>query len=166
MESLKRLENLWDRVGAVAFCFAGGVALIFGWVGVSGQGLTSLQIPYVVSGGLGGIFLMGLGAALWLSADLRDEWAKLDRIERVLEDGLDRLGLGRTEHGRPLLAPLETIDYRPAELGLERGSDTTVETPPVKARVAARTSTMRVEESAAKPRGSRSATKKRTDGLA
>jgi hypothetical protein len=30
------------------------------------------------------MFLLGLGAMLWLSADLRDEWRKLDRIERRL----------------------------------------------------------------------------------
>jgi hypothetical protein len=33
-----------------------------------------------------GVFLLGLGGVLWLSADLRDEWRKLDRIERRLGD--------------------------------------------------------------------------------
>lgn len=107
MDSLRRLRHEWDRALAVALTLTGGLALILGWFGVSGQGLTSRQIPYVVSGGLGGIFLMGVGAALWLSADLRDEWRKLDRIEAVLEQGLDGLGLGRSESGVPVLAPLE-----------------------------------------------------------
>ena len=33
------------------------------------------------------MFILGLGALCWLSADLRDEWTKLDRIE----DALNRL---------------------------------------------------------------------------
>jgi len=46
--------------------------------------LPAEQLPYIISAGIGGMFLLGLGAMLWLSADLRDEWRKLDRIERRL----------------------------------------------------------------------------------
>ena len=35
---------------------------------------------------MAGLFLLGLGALLWLSADLRDEWRKLDAIDRHLVD--------------------------------------------------------------------------------
>jgi hypothetical protein len=106
MDSLRGLRGQWDRVAAIVLTLAGAVCLILGWFGVAGQGLTSEQIPYVVSGGLGGIFLMGVGAALWLSSDLRDEWTKLDRIEKVLDNGLEQLGLGRGDDGRSRLAPL------------------------------------------------------------
>jgi hypothetical protein len=41
-------------------------------------------MPYVVSGGLVGIFLLGLGGVMWLSADLRDEWRELARLERAV----------------------------------------------------------------------------------
>jgi hypothetical protein len=60
------------------------VVLIVGWVGVSGHGYPAQELPYIISGGLGGVFLLGIGATLWLSADLRDEWGKLNRIERRL----------------------------------------------------------------------------------
>lgn len=73
----------WDRVAAWVCVAAGGLAVVLGWAGVSREPLTAQQIPYVVSGGIGGLFLLGLGATLWLSADLRDEWRKLDRIERA-----------------------------------------------------------------------------------
>ncbi|HMC79090.1 MAG TPA: hypothetical protein VKO35_00895, partial [Acidimicrobiia bacterium] len=33
----------------------------------------------------GGLFLLGVGATLWHSADLRDEWRKLDRLEEKLD---------------------------------------------------------------------------------
>jgi hypothetical protein len=107
MDNLRQLKSQWDRVGAILFTAVGALLLILGYFGVSSQALAAEQIPYVVSGGLGGIFLMGVGAALWLSADLRDEWKKLDRIESVLEGGLERLGLSRDSNNRPRVVPLE-----------------------------------------------------------
>jgi hypothetical protein len=74
----------WDRVAAWAAVLAGAVALIIGWFGVSGTAYQSEQIPYIVSGGIGGLFLLGLGGMLWLSADMRDEWYKLDSVEEEL----------------------------------------------------------------------------------
>ena len=80
------LRAHWDRVGAWALIALGGVALLLGWIGVSGTPLPSEQIPYVVSGGLVGISLIGIGTALWLSADLRDEWRKLDSLEDAIRE--------------------------------------------------------------------------------
>ena len=86
MDLVRYARNQWDRIGAW-LCIAGGiVALIVGYVGVSGTLDTGEQLPYVVSGGMVGLFLLGLGALLWLSADLRDEWRKLDAIDRCLLD--------------------------------------------------------------------------------
>ena len=81
------LRNQWDRVGAVLCVVGGAVALFVGWLGVSGTLDTGKQLPYVVSGAMFGLFLLGIGALLWLSADLRDEWRKLDSIERHLDEG-------------------------------------------------------------------------------
>jgi hypothetical protein len=82
------IRNQWDRVGAWVCIAAGAIALLVGYIGVSGTLDTGEQIPYVVSGGMVGLFLLGLGAMLWLSADLRDEWRKLDAIDRhVVEAG-------------------------------------------------------------------------------
>jgi hypothetical protein len=126
MESIRALKTVWDRALAVALTLAGAVLLTVGWFGVSRQALAPLQIPYVVSGGLGGIFLTGVGAALWLSADLRDEWRKLDRIEAALESGLERLGLGRDGEGRPTLAPLAPPAARAKVVTHENSSADTV----------------------------------------
>lgn len=84
MDLRKWLALQWDRVAAWAAVLAGAVALIVGWFGVSGTAYQSEQIPYIVSGGIGGIFLLGLGGMLWLSADMRDEWYKLGRVEEEL----------------------------------------------------------------------------------
>jgi hypothetical protein len=79
------LRNQWDRVAGATAAFLGVITLVLGWVGVSGTGLTAEQIPYVISGGLGGLFLLGLGAALWLSADMRDEWRSIEALRQAVE---------------------------------------------------------------------------------
>jgi hypothetical protein len=85
MELWKWLRLQWDRVFGCAFVITGAVALLTGWSKVSSTPYPAEQIPYVVSAGLGGLFLLGVGATLWHSADLRDEWRKLDRLEEKLD---------------------------------------------------------------------------------
>lgn len=85
MELLRWLRLQWDRVLGVAAIVTGAVALLVGWSKVSATAYPAEQIPYVVSAGLGGLFLLGLGATLWHSAALSDEWRKLDRLEERLD---------------------------------------------------------------------------------
>ena len=51
---------------------------------MSGTGITAEQNPYLISGGLVGIALIGIGCTVWLSADLQDEWRRLDAVEERL----------------------------------------------------------------------------------
>lgn len=90
------VHHHWDRLGAWSAIAVGAVAVLIGWLGISGSAFVFEQLPYVVSGGIGGLFLLGLGTTLLLSADLRDEWRKLDRIEHALlaEPGGSRVGSG------------------------------------------------------------------------
>lgn len=87
---LKVLKSQWDRAGAIALTVAGVISLVVGYARVSNSTILAEQTRYIVSGGIGGIFLLGLGATLWISADLRDEWRKLDRIETALAEGVLR----------------------------------------------------------------------------
>ena len=75
----------WDRVLGAGGVGIGILALLLGYRGVAGTPYPAEQIPYVVSGAVLGIALIGIGLTSWLSADLRDEWRKLDRIERLLD---------------------------------------------------------------------------------
>lgn len=81
---MTRIKSQWDRMTAVATAIGGGVVLYVGWWGVSGTAYPAEQLPFIVSAGLTGLFLLGISTALWLSADLHDEWRKLDRIERAI----------------------------------------------------------------------------------
>ncbi|MBA0125746.1 hypothetical protein H0B56_09360 [Haloechinothrix sp. YIM 98757] len=83
---MTKLRSQWDRLLAVAGAIAGAATLVTGWFGVSGTPYPAEQLPYIISGGIGGLFLLGISAALWLSADLHDEWRKLDRIERAIRE--------------------------------------------------------------------------------
>jgi hypothetical protein len=104
------VRTQWDRAAALVVLAIGLLALLLGWIGVSGNANVGKALPYVVSGGLLGIFLMGVAATLWLSADLRDEWRELHGIRLALREQLDRSALpvtGRTASGAdPAVAPL------------------------------------------------------------
>lgn len=110
MELGKWLRVAWDRAAALAVIAVGAVVVIIGWIGVSGEAYPAKQLPFMMSGGVGGIFLLGVGALFWLSSDLRDEWTKLDRIEEAL------VALSGTELVAPeALAASERAAERAAE---------------------------------------------------
>ncbi|GAA0607643.1 hypothetical protein GCM10009547_06960 [Sporichthya brevicatena] len=84
MNPMTFVRAQWDRVGAWV-CIAGGaIVLLLGWWGISGTTSVGRQLPYIISGGLFGVFLLGLGGLLWVSADLRDEWRELWSIRDAL----------------------------------------------------------------------------------
>jgi hypothetical protein len=88
VELLRWCRLQWDRVLAVLAAAAGIVTLVLGWAGASRTEYVAKQIPYAVSGGLGCLALLMTGGTLWLSADFRDEWRALDRLEERLGDRL------------------------------------------------------------------------------
>jgi hypothetical protein len=77
------LKHHWDRVLALVIALVGTVMLVVGWVHVSGTSVVAAQIPYLASECVGGLIAFGIATTLWISADLRDEWAKLDQIHRA-----------------------------------------------------------------------------------
>ena len=83
MEMKRLLRANSDRLLAVTLVLAGVLALIVGWIGMSGTGLAAQQNPYLISGGLGGLGLIAIGCTIWISADLQDEWRRLDSLERI-----------------------------------------------------------------------------------
>jgi peptidoglycan/LPS O-acetylase OafA/YrhL len=80
------LRVQWDRVGALGAALVGLAALALGWVGVSGTPHIAEQLPYFISGGLVALFFLGMAVALWLSADLRDEWRELRALRLILAE--------------------------------------------------------------------------------
>ena len=58
--------------------------ILFGWIGVSGTPVVAKQIPYVVSGGIFGVFLAVFGAYFLGTEELRKDSGRLDRLERMV----------------------------------------------------------------------------------
>jgi hypothetical protein len=83
----------WRWVGKATRPVVGWVLLglsalfiLFGWIGVSGTPVVAKQIPYVVSGGLAGVFLAVFGAYFLGTEELRKDSGRLDRLERMVAE--------------------------------------------------------------------------------
>ena len=68
----------WVLLGIAA------LVILIGWIGVSGTPVVAKQIPYVVSGGIGGVLLAVLGAYFLGTEELRKDSGRLDRLERMV----------------------------------------------------------------------------------
>ena len=68
MEFLNLLRSQWDRAAAIACALAGAIALIVGWIGTSGTEHVAEQMPYIISAGLTGIFLLGVSVVRRVAA--------------------------------------------------------------------------------------------------
>ena len=129
---LVRVE--WERSFGVALIVAGIITLIAGYSGVHKSQYLSVQMSYLTSGGIGGLFLLGLGAVLIVAAGLHDEWRKLDEIagllqgdaalaagnEIVVDDDIPR---GRTSDGIGSVASARNAGRRPETATLAVAQD-------------------------------------------
>jgi hypothetical protein len=73
----------WIGWGFVA---AGALLTILGWFGVSGEAIVAKQIPYVISGGIGGVVLAVIGAFFLGTEELRKDGGRLDRLETMVNE--------------------------------------------------------------------------------
>lgn len=73
------MRNQWAKLGGVlgvVYCIAGFVLIFLGWNGAASNDRVEAQMPYVVSGGIAGLALVVVGAALIVAHSLRS-----DRVE-------------------------------------------------------------------------------------
>lgn len=106
MDFLNLLRAQWDRSLAIGCAVIALFALLLGYIGVSGTPRVAAQLPYFISGGLFGVFLLTIAATLWLSADLRDEWRELRLLRLQREAAAEReLQLEALESPMPTDSP-------------------------------------------------------------
>jgi hypothetical protein len=82
-------RRLWAVVRPVlawSLALLGALALFLGWYGVSGTAVPAKQLPYLVSGGLTGVALVMLAAAVFAADDVRRRFAHLERVERKVDE--------------------------------------------------------------------------------
>lgn len=119
MDIVNFLRAQWDRSLAVAAVLLAGLALLMGYLGISGTPHVAAQLPYFISGGLFGIFMLTIAATLWVSADLRDEWRELRalrvRLDSALEDQQEQPARRRRAEAVPETVSL--VEGLPATAG-------------------------------------------------
>lgn len=81
MKLLRLCRYQWDRTLAIVLIAAGFAGIIIAWILALQTIFAFEQIRLLIGGGIGGMALIAVGAASWLSADLRDEWRKLADLE-------------------------------------------------------------------------------------
>jgi hypothetical protein len=90
----------WPKLGGllgIAYCVVGFFLIFLGWNGAASNDDEPAQIPYVISGGIAGLALVVLGAALIVAHSLRT-----DRVElRASIDDL-RAAIERTASAVPV----------------------------------------------------------------
>ena len=80
------LFRRWRAVLAWVLMAAGGIAILVAWYQVRDLDEVFLQMPYLISGGVGGAMLIGLGAALLITQDFRDDKQRLESLERKIAE--------------------------------------------------------------------------------
>ena len=89
----RRLNDPSARAG-VGFTVAGGAALAAGWAGLDRATLLSEQLPWIVSGALGGLALLAVGIQLFSGAGFAAERRRLERVEAAIRARSDGTELG------------------------------------------------------------------------
>ena len=69
-----------------ALAALGAVLILIGYLGVAHEALVAKQIPYLVSGGIGGMVLVAVGAFLLGTDDVRKQLARVEQLETMVED--------------------------------------------------------------------------------
>jgi hypothetical protein len=71
----------WQATLGWALVVAGAIAIAIAWWQVRDLPNIALQMPYLISGGLGGAVLLGFGGTLLVAQDFRDERVRIRALE-------------------------------------------------------------------------------------
>jgi hypothetical protein len=106
------LRVRYGRLLGLLFCVAGFIVIALGWNGMAREACPDCQLPYIVSGGAGGVALILFGVALLVLAQLRAERIRLAEqigdalrplVQATAEDGSGggRVVAGKSTFHRP-----------------------------------------------------------------
>jgi len=135
---MDRFNRIAERLGGklgTGMCLLGGLLLFLGWNGAASHNDIRKQFPYLLSGGLPGLALIVVGAALLVIEVVRSERRALEETILELRDALDRLAprppvgpgavvAGASSYHRPscrLVAGRDDLHVLPATEAFEQG---------------------------------------------
>ena len=75
------MKRRWQATLGWVLVAAGAIAIAVAWWQVRDLPNIALQMPYLISGGLGGAVLMGFGGTLLVAQDFRDERIRIRALE-------------------------------------------------------------------------------------
>ena len=81
-----RLNDFAMRALAAVLTVAGIVVVLIGYLGVRNQSHVELQLPYLISGGIGGLALMGLGALVLIQYQMRLQARRFAEMTDTLDE--------------------------------------------------------------------------------
>jgi hypothetical protein len=64
----------------------GLLLILIGYLGISREALVAKQLPYLISGGIGGLALIGFGTMLVGTEDLKRTQERIDHLEDLVDD--------------------------------------------------------------------------------
>jgi hypothetical protein len=99
-----------SRLGAklgIGVCLLGFLLIFFGWNGAASLDRVQSQFPYLISGGIAGLALVVIGAALIIVETSRGERDELRKEIAALRTAIEQIGAPST-NGRA--APAKTTD--------------------------------------------------------
>jgi hypothetical protein len=88
------MRALWGRLGGqlgVGFIVLGFAAVFLGWNGAASSDRVPSQFPYLLSGGVTGLCLVVVGAALLLVQNQREDRAKLQAALEEIHNAMERM---------------------------------------------------------------------------
>jgi hypothetical protein len=115
------MKNAWPKLGGVlgiVYCIAGFFLIFLGWNGAASNDREAAQIPYVISGGIAGLGLVVVGAALIVAHSLRADRIELRASIEDLRTTIERAdGSGGTaDDGSGGYAPVARTTTPPEEV--------------------------------------------------
>ena len=81
-----RIADLGYRALAAALVVAGLVCVLLGYLGVRRENDIVLQLPYLASGGVGGLALIALGAVVLVLEQMRAQTRRAAAVTESLEE--------------------------------------------------------------------------------
>jgi hypothetical protein len=89
------MQNNLGRLGGqlgVALCLIGFLAIFLGWNGAGSHNVLMAQFPYLISGGIAGLAVVVVGAAMLVVQNQRADRARIEAILERLVATVERQG--------------------------------------------------------------------------
>jgi hypothetical protein len=80
-----RFMTYLTKLAGGALLITGVVVVLIGYVGIRDESSVELQLPYLASGGIGGLALIGIGIAAYLKAGMKEQTQHVAEVVESLE---------------------------------------------------------------------------------